>query len=153
MIIVKDKTQEKELTFINPKSYIADKYTILLQNILTKEITTLNVLDRGNGIYLKFYMNLSKYQDGEYLVMLFENPEDKLITAYDANNVKDTFAQSIYYLSDEGALLTDGDFFITDEDDIRKPVKAIKTDLLKIGVYLRNQTTYRSEQTYIQYNK
>lgn len=152
MIIVKDKTQEKELTFINPKSYIADKYTVLLQNILTKEITSLNVLDRGNGIYLKFYFNLGAYQDGEYLVMLFENPEDKYITAYDANNIKETLSSSIYYLMDDGALLTDDIFFLI-EDDERKPVKPIKTDLLKIGVYLRNKTTYRSEQTYIQYNK
>lgn len=150
MIIVKDKTQESTLTFVSPMSLKLDKYTILLQNTTTKEVMTFNVLDEGNGIYMKFKMDLSPLNDGEYVAMVFENSNWTPFEIY-ANDLKETNREVIYYLSDGTTLLKEGDFFLVASQ--REYITPLKTDVLRIGEYKRNTTTYRNEQTFIQYNK
>lgn len=150
MIIVKNKEQESKLTFISPIVYKIDKYTILLQNTLTKEVTTTNVTDNGDAIYIKFSMDLSEYADGEYLAMIFENTDGMPFEIY-ANDLDSINRNVIYYLSDGSTLLTEDSFFLVNEQ--REYVRPLKTDILRIGDYKRNTTTYRNEQTYIQYNK
>lgn len=150
MIIVKDKTQESTITFVSPMSLKLDKYTILLQNTTTKEVMTFNVLDEGNGIYMKFKMDLSPLNDGEYVAMVFENSNWTPFEIY-ANDLKETNREVIYYLSDGTTLLKEGDFFLVASQ--REYITPLKTDVLRIGEYKRNTTTYRNEQTFIQYNK
>lgn len=150
MIIVKDKTQESTITFVSPMSLKLDKYTILLQNTTTKEVMTFNVLDEGNGIYMKFKMDLSPLNDGEYVAMVFENSNWTPFEIY-ANDLKETNREVIYYLSDGTTLLKEGDFFLVSSQ--REYITPLKTDVLRIGEYKRNTTTYRNEQTFIQYNK
>lgn len=150
MIIVKDKTQESTITFVSPMSLKLDKYTILLQNTTTKEIMTFNVLDEGNGIYMKFKMDLSPLNDGEYVAMVFENSNWTPFEVY-ANDLKETNREVIYYLSDGTTILKEGDFFLVTSQ--REYITPLKTDILRIGEYKRNTTTYRNEQTFIQYNK
>lgn len=150
MIIVKDKTQESTITFVSPMSLKLDKYTILLQNTTTKEVMTFNVLDEGNGIYMKFKMDLSPLNDGEYVAMVFENSNWTPFEIY-ANDLKETNREVIYYLSDGTTLLKEGDFFLVTSQ--REYITPLKTDVLRIGEYKRNTTTYRNEQTFIQYNK
>lgn len=150
MIIVKDKTQESTITFVSPMSLKLDKYTILLQNTTTKEVMTFNVLDEGNGIYMKFKMDLSPLNDGEYVAMVFENSNWTPFEIY-ANDLKETNREVIYYLSDGTTLLKEGDFFLVSSQ--REYITPLKTDILRIGEYKRNTTTYRNEQTFIQYNK
>lgn len=150
MIIVKDKTQESTITFVSPMSLKLDKYTILLQNTTTKEVMTFDVLDEGNGIYMKFKMDLSPLNDGEYVAMVFENSNWTPFEIY-ANDLKETNREVIYYLSDGTTLLKEGDFFLVASQ--REYITPLKTDVLRIGEYKRNTTTYRNEQTFIQYNK
>lgn len=150
MIIVKDKTQESTITFVSPMSLKLDKYTILLQNTTTKEVMTFNVLDEGNGIYMKFKMDLSPLNDGEYVAMVFENSNWTPFEIY-ANDLKETNREVIYYLSDGTTILKEGDFFLVTSQ--REYITPLKTDILRIGEYKRNTTTYRNEQTFIQYNK
>lgn len=150
MIIVKDKTQESTITFVSPMSLKLDKYTILLQNTTTKEVMTFNVLDEGNGIYMKFKMDLSPLNDGEYVAMVFENSNWTPFEIY-ANDLKETNREVIYYLSDGTTILKEGDFFLVSSQ--REYITPLKTDILRIGEYKRNTTTYRNEQTFIQYNK
>lgn len=150
MIIVKDKTQESTITFVSPMSLKLDKYTILLQNTTTKEVMTFNVLDEGNGIYMKFKMDLSPLNDGEYVAMVFENSNWTPFEIY-ANDLKETNREVIYYLSDGTTLLKEGDFFLVTSQ--REYITPLKTDVLRIGEYKRNTTTYMNEQTFIQYNK
>lgn len=150
MIIVKDKTQESTITFVSPMSLKLDKYTILLQNTTTKEVMTFNVLDEGNGIYMKFKMDLSPLNDGEYVAMVFENSNWTPFEVY-ANDLKETNREVIYYLSDGTTILKEGDFFLVTSQ--REYITPLKTDVLRIGEYKRNTTTYRNEQTFIQYNK
>lgn len=150
MIIVKDKTQESTITFVSPMSLKLDKYTILLQNTTTKEVMTFNVLDEGNGIYMKFKMDLSPLNDGEYVAMVFENSNWTPFEIY-ANDLKETNREVIYYLSDGTTLLKEGDFFLVTSQ--REYITPLKTDILRIGEYKRNTTTYMNEQTFIQYNK
>lgn len=150
MIIVKDKTQESTITFVSPMSLKLDKYTILLQNTTTKEVMTFDVLDEGNGIYMKFKMDLSPLNDGEYVAMVFENSNWTPFEIY-ANDLKETNREVIYYLSDGTTLLKEGDFFLVTSQ--REYITPLKTDILRIGEYKRNTTTYINEQTFIQYNK
>lgn len=150
MIIVKDKTQESTITFVSPMSLKLDRYTVLLQNTTTKEVMTFNVLDEGNGIYMKFKMDLSPLNDGEYIAMVFENSNWTPFEVY-ANDLKETNREMIYYLSDGTTLLKEGDFFLVTSQ--REYITPLKTDILRIGEYKRNTTTYINEQTFIQYNK
>ena len=150
MIIVKDKTQESTITFVSPMSLKLDRYTVLLQNTTTKEVMTFDVLDEGNGIYMKFKMDLSPLNDGEYVAMVFENSNWTPFEIY-ANDLKETNREVIYYLSDGTTLLKEGDFFLVSSQ--REYITPLKTDILRIGEYKRNTTTYRNEQTFIQYNK
>lgn len=150
MIIVKDKTQESTITFVSPMSLKLDKYTVLLQNTTTKEVMTFDVLDEGNGIYMKFKMDLSPLNDGEYVAMVFENSNWTPFEIY-ANDLKESNREVIYYLSDGTTLLKEGDFFLVTSQ--REYITPLKTDVLRIGEYKRNTTTYRNEQTFIQYNK
>lgn len=150
MIIVKDKTQESTITFVSPMSLKLDKYTVLLQNTTTKEVMTFDVLDEGNGIYMKFKIDLSPLNDGEYVAMVFENSNWTPFEIY-ANDLKESNREVIYYLSDGTTLLKEGDFFLVTSQ--REYITPLKTDVLRIGEYKRNTTTYRNEQTFIQYNK
>lgn len=150
MIIVKDKTQESTITFVSPMSLKLDRYTILLQNTTTKEVMTFDVLDEGNGIYMKFKMDLSPLNDGEYVAMVFENSNWTPFEIY-TNDLEETNREVIYYLSDGTTLLKEGDFFLVTSQ--REYITPLKTDVLRIGEYKRNTTTYRNEQTFIQYNK
>lgn len=127
-------------------------YSILFQNTITKDVTVINCVSDGNNLYLKFTVDLSGLDSGEYLVMLFENPSLSIFEV-DNNDLSNVQANSIVYLAIDGALLTEDDFFLVMESGEKSQIKPIKTDLLRIGEYKRNSMTYRSEQTYIQYQK
>lgn len=150
MIVVTDKQNTTTIAFITPMQYKIDKYTVLLQNTVTKEVNTIDVIDNGGGIYIKFDVNLSKFDDGEYTIMVFENTDRKPFEVY-SNDLEQTYRNVVYYLSINNTLLTENDFFVVEEH--RKQITPLKTDLLRIGDYKRNTTTYKSEQTYIQYKK
>lgn len=153
MILIKDNVEMANLAFtksVNKEP--VSNYSLLFQNTLTKKVTTLNSIAYGNNLYLKFTVDLSDLESGEYIVMLFENPE--LCAFYvDSNDLKNTEGRHILYLMEEDKLLTEDDFFLVITGNEKVAMKPIKTDMLKIGDYKRNSTTYRNEQTYIQYNR
>lgn len=150
MILIKDKNTENTVVMVNPTIYKVDTYTLLIQNTLTKEVSTITANDNGDGIYLKFNVDLSGYPDGEYILFLFDNCEQLPFEVY-ANDLKGTQQNVIYFLSDGKTLLKEGDFFIVEKGKTHR--YPLKQDLLKIGNYRRNKTVYTNEQTYIQYNK
>lgn len=153
MILVKDNVEMANLAFtksINKEP--VSNYSILFQNTITKDVTVINCVSDGNNLYLKFAVDLSGLDSGEYLVMLFENPSLSTFEV-DNNDLSNVQANSIVYLAIDGALLTEDDFFLVMESGEKSQIKPIKTDLLRIGDYKRNSMTYRSEQTYIQYQK
>lgn len=153
MILIKDNVEMANLAFtksINKEP--VSNYSILFQNTITKDVTVINCVSDGNNLYLKFTVDLSGLDSGEYLVMLFENPSLSIFEV-DNNDLSNVQANSIVYLAIDGALLTEDDFFLVMESGEKSQIKPIKTDLLRIGEYKRNSMTYRSEQTYIQYQK
>lgn len=125
-------------------------YSILLQNTLTKEITTYNCEDMGNDFYFKFQADI-KVEKGEYYVLLFENP-DKLNFYSEANNPKDI--DFIKFIVDDDNLIMSGKFFLVfgTNEQLGEEIKYVKSDLLRMGKYERNNTQYQKEQQYVQYN-
>lgn len=134
------------------KQETVSNYSILFQNTLTKDVTVIDSISDGNSLYLKFTVDLSGLDSGEYLVMLFENPSLRAFEV-DSNDLSNIQGNSILYLASDGALLTEDDFFLVILSGEKTQIKPIKTDMLRIGDYKRNSMTYRSEQTYIQYQK
>lgn len=150
MIIVK----YKGYNFINlqrENNTYSSHYTILLQNTMTKEITSYKADDTGNSMYHRFYIDLD-LEDGEYYVLLFENP-NRLDFYAEANSPKNT--DYISYLASDDELIMNGEYFLVfgSEEEDKPELKYIKSDLLRIGVYERKNTQYQREKQYIQYNR
>lgn len=149
MIIV-EKKGYNIITFHKDFKSEEKNYSILLQNTLTKEITTYNCEDIGNDFYLKFRVDI-QVEKGEYYVLLFENP-DKLNFYSDANNPKEI--DYIRFIADDDKLIMSGKFYLVfgNANNENGEVKYIKSDLMRVGKYERNNPQYQKEQKYVQYN-
>ena len=149
MIILKNKGYNH----INLQREVFDfcsHYTLLLQNTLTKEITSFKVDDIGNKMYHRFYLDID-LEDGEYYVLLFENP-NKIDFYAEANAPKNT--DYISFLAADDGLITNGEYFLVfgTEEEEDKELKYIKSEIMRIGEYKRKNTQYSKEQQYVQYN-
>jgi hypothetical protein len=149
MIII-EKKGYNIITFHKEYKPTTENYSILFQNTITKEITTYNSTDIGNDFYLKFRIDI-QLEKGEYYVLLFENP-DKLNFYSDANNPKEI--DYIRFIADDDKLLMSGKFYLVfgGAEQMGKEVKYIKSDLMRVGKYERNNPQYQKEQKYYQYN-
>lgn len=149
MIIV-EKKGYNIITFHKEFKPKTQNYTILLQNTLTKDITSYHSTDIGNDFYLKFRVDI-QLDKGEYYVLLFENP-DKVNFYSEANNPKEV--DYIRFIADDDKLIMSGKFYLVfgGAESEGNEVKYIKSDLMRIGKYERNNPQYQKEQKYVQYN-
>lgn len=148
MIIVKDKN-EKMISMVRNTSNNCKTFSILLQNTLTKNIEIFTTEDIGNDLYMKFNLNLSNLDDGEYYVLIFENP-DSIPFYTNINHTKEiTYVQ---YVANDDKVIMNGDFYLVfpTTDEVVK-VNYIQAELLRIGEYINPSTHYKKEQGYVTY--
>lgn len=125
-------------------------YSVMLQNTLTKEITTYISEDIGNEMFLRFRININ-IDDGEYYVIVFENPQ-KLNFYAPANAPKEI--DYIQFLANDDQVIMNGKYYLVfGVDKTLEEVKFKCSELLRMGEYKRNNTQYQKESQYIQYNK
>lgn len=154
MILVQNKVEIHTISLQKPYKLKTSNFTILLQNVVTKEIHNLNVSTSSiNSLYLKFEdLDFSNFDEGEYYLLLISNPNHSpLEVSY--NNINDFKKEDnvIYFLLNNGDYIMNGDLYIgysTNSEEVKK----IMTDILRIGTHENLKTTYNKEQKYIQYN-
>lgn len=151
MIIVKENGINT-LVFLRNGDYAADNYSIMVQNTITKHITTYTVEDKGNKLYHKFDVDI-QLESGEYYVLLFRNTQ-KLRFYAPANAPKDI--DYVRFLVNDDNLVMNGKFYLvlgTPDEPKEEEIHYLKSELMRVGEYKRNVTQYQREQQYIQYNK
>lgn len=148
MIIAKNKGYN-HLAFVRNDSNTV-WYSVMLQNTLTKDITTYIAEDIGNEFYHKFYIDI-QLEDGEYYVVLFENP-NKLNFYAPANAPKEI--DYIQFIANDDNVIMNGKYYLVfGVDKQLEEVKFVSSEMLRMGSYQRKTTQYQKEQQYIQYNK
>ena len=149
MVILKEKGFKKISIIKDGFDYEYKWYSIMLQNTVTKEITTYNVEDKGNEFYFKFNVDIN-LGNGEYYMLLFENPSQLPFYA-DTNAPKDI--DYIRYLVNDNQTIMSGDFYLVfSTSDKLGEINFIKSEMLRIGEYKSKSTAYNKEQKYVQYN-
>lgn len=148
MIICKERgTQEIVLINNSHKSYQGN-YSLICQNTTTKEVTVYDVTDNGSKLYHKFTVDI-QLEDGEYIVLLFENTEHLPFYA----SINDITAINYFkYLSEDGKPITHNTFFLV-LGDKEERIQYTSSTIMRIGEYKKPNKTYKREQGYFQYNK
>lgn len=170
MIICKQQGMQ-EISFINNSHPLYESgYSIVVQNTITKDITIYDTYGDGK-LYKNFQIDIQLPQ-GEYYVLLFENP-DLIPFKASTNNLKevDTIKyatvrdtvlkakgktivigdKSIQYLASDDNLIMFGNFYLTYGSGEKQELKYIQSELMRIGEYKNPNKTYKKEQGYIQY--
>lgn len=150
MIIVKDKTEKVEISMIRNSTTYCKQFSIVMQNTISKDIKTFTTQDFGNPLYMKFNLNLSNLEDGEYYVLVFENP-DGLPFDVSTNNPKEATFAHIRYIANKDMLIMNGDFYLAISGKSDEKIDYIQTELLRIGEYKTPTTQYKAEQKYKTY--
>lgn len=149
MIICKDKGLQTLTIVKNNSTAYVGGYSMIVQNTVSKEITVYNVFDKGNELYHKFDVDV-QLNDGEYVVLLFENPEH-LPFYPNINNIKTI--NYVKFITTEGDLITSGKFCICygmGEQELHW----LSSDVLRMGEYKTPNHQYnKGNQSYITYNK
>ena len=149
MVILKENGIQEICLIKDDFTYENNWYSLMVQNTLTKEITTYNVEDMGNEFYFKFNVDID-LENGEYYMLLFENPSQLPFYA-DTNAPKNI--DYIRYLVNENQAIMSGEFFLVfgTSDELGK-IEFIKSEMLRVGEYKSKSSTYYKEQKYVQYN-
>ena len=155
MILVQNKFENGTILIQKPYKLKSSNFTILLQNILTKEIHLFNVTTTSSkdSLYLKFEnINFSNWEDGEYYLLLINNPlHSKIEVSY--NNINDFKRQEniIYFLLNKSDYIMNGELYVGYSVSFEDVIK-ITSDIVKIGTYKNPTLTYNKDTKYIQYN-
>lgn len=149
MVILKEKGIQKVCLIKDGFTYDSKWYSLMVQNTLTKEITTYNVENVGNELYFKFNVDID-LECGEYYMLLFENP-DQLPFYPDTNSPKEI--DYIRYLVNDNQTIMSGEFYLVfSTSDKLGEINFIKSEMMRIGEYKSKSTQYNKEQKYVQYN-
>ena len=156
MILIKNKEQITDIACIKDQQ-VNGNLSILLQHTLTKQITVLQTVeDVGNKFNFIFEnLDFSNYDDGEYYMVLLENPQNVEINT-NLNNPKKASGQvtTYIYVTLNGDYISNADFFIVNgSTKVEKELKPVCTELMRIGEYKSPKTQYNSTKQYIQYGK
>lgn len=151
------------------------KFSLILQNILTREVYVYNIIpnDKSNALYLDFDIDLSNLPDGEYYALMVDNPNFLPIIPAN-NNIYDI--DSFVYITNKGNRIVNGDkylvttnikyykYLVNDGDFITnakfflvqsyKPdieIRPLKTFLLRLGDYHYENLQMNNNTSYYQY--
>lgn len=148
MIIVKDNREQVIISMVRNTGSCCKMFSIAVQNTTSKEITIFTTEDMGNDLYMKFNLNLSNLENGEYYVLVFEN--ENSIPFYTSTN-NPTEVTYFKYVANEDNVIMNGDFYIVMKAEIEQKVTYIQTELMRVGEYGNPSTHYNKEQTYKTY--
>lgn len=148
MIIVKDNREQMIISMVRNTGSYCKMFSIAVQNTITKEIAIFTTEDIGNDLYMKFNLNLSNLENGEYYVLIFEN-ENSIPFYTSPNNPSEV--TYFKYVASEDNVIMNGDFYIVMEAETEVKITYIQTELLRIGEYKNPSTQYNKEQTYKTY--
>ena len=156
MILIKNKEQITDIACIKDQQ-VNGNLSILLQHTLTKQITVLQTVeDVGNKFNFIFEnLDFSNYDDGEYYMVLLENPQNVEINT-NLNNPKKASGQvtTYIYVTLNGDYISNADFFIVNgSTKVEKELIPVCTELMRIGEYKSPKTQYNSTKQYIQYER
>lgn len=152
MILVKNKEEINSIIFQKPFEISSPYYSILLQNVVTKQVFQLNVKETySDSLYFHFEVDLTEYDDGEYYVLLLSNPFEIAIevTSHNIDDIKEK-QDRVLIIANSDIPIKDGILFIGNEQNDN--VVKITTELLRIGEYETSTVKYNNEKKYIQYN-
>lgn len=129
-------------------------YTLILQNSVTKEIFSYNLVDNTpDSIYYEFNIELQDMIDGEYEYLLIENPA-RLPISSNYNNVFDSEMEDpVIIVNLEGKPLTAGaEILISDRGEVRR-IDVLTFGLMRIGDYKSSKVTYNKQNKYVTYER
>lgn len=129
-------------------------YTLILQNSVTKEIFSYNLVDNTpTSIYYEFNIELQDMIDGEYEYLLIENPA-KLPISSNYNNVFGAEMEDpVIIVNLDGKPLTAGAEILISEMGEVRPIDVITFGLMRIGDYKSSKVTYNKQNKYITYER
>lgn len=155
MIIIDEKAKDATLYIIKDDNSYEGNYSIVLQNTLTKAITIVQTLeDVGNEMYYIFEnVDLKGLDDGEYYLLLFQNPDN--LTFFSNNNKPSETTTSWYiYITNNGEyLVNNGKFLVIQGGAEINTLESVSSELLRIGDYVTPTTQYNNQKKFIQYGK
>lgn len=158
MIQIKDKFKENTINLVKDSNNYSGNYSIIFQNTLTKNIEIyLELEDTGNKMFYTFEnIGFNSMDDGEYYMVLLENPENLPIIT-NPNNPQKVVGEAIeyIYLTNAGDFITNAGFYlvIQGKERVEKELKPVCTELMRIGEYKSPKTQYNCTKQYIQYGK
>lgn len=129
-------------------------YTLILQNSVTKEIFSYNLVDNTpDSIYYEFNIELQDMIDGEYEYLLIENP-DKLKVVSNFNNVFESeLADPVIMVDLSCGTLTAGAKIVITEMGETHPLNVLTFGLMRIGDYKSSKVTYNKQNKYVTYER
>lgn len=129
-------------------------YTLILQNSVTKEIFSYNLVDNTpDSIYYEFNIELQDMIDGEYEYLLIENP-DKLKVVSNFNNVFESqLADPVIMIDLSFGTLTAGAKIMITEMGETHPLNVLTFGLMRIGDYKSSKVTYNKQNKYVTYER
>lgn len=158
MIIIKNKLENTDIALIKDYDGYTGNYSIVLQNTLTKNISVLQTVEDVGNKYNYIFEGVipSGLEDGEYYMVLLENP-DNLPIITNPNNPQKVVGETIeyIYLTNAGDFITNAGFHlvIQGEERVEKELKPVCTELMRIGEYKSPKTQYNSTKQYIQWKR
>lgn len=156
MILIQNKSKSSTIVVQKPYEIELTNFTILLQNVVTKEIHQINAYNSlVDSLFFKFdNIDMSSFDDGEYYMLLISNPSFAPIEV--SYNDVDSFQieeNKVYFLMNKGDYITNGELFLVISPRSEyESIKKITTDLVKVGTYNNPTTQYNNETKFIQYN-
>lgn len=158
MIIIKNKLENTDIALIKDYDGYTGNYSIVLQHTLTKNISVLQTVEDVGNKYNYIFEGVipSSLEDGEYYMVLLENPQNvEVIT--NPNNPKKASGETIeyIYLTNASDFITNAGFYlvIQGKEKVEKEMLPVCTELMRIGEYKSPKTQYNSTKQYIQYGK
>lgn len=155
MIIIKDNLDEVNIKLVRNSFNFVENYAIIIQNTLTKKFKIFEQCENispESSLYLEFVLNLENFEEGEYELLVFENP-DRLEFISTANAPKKIETSFIRFLVNDGAFIKNGDYFLVIAENKENTLQYIATEMLRIGDYKTNTKQYNKQQQYITYGK
>ena len=102
------------------------KYSIILQNTLTKQTYVFNVEDIGNNLFYNFEIDTTTLDDGEYKLFLISNEDWSEIIINQTNIEKSVMGN--------------------------EPIQITTTDIMRVGDFTANTIKYNSVKNFKTYN-
>ena len=155
MIKINKSLDKVNVKLVKNSFNFVENYSIIVQNTLTKKYKIFEQCENlacESSIYLEFVLNLDGFCEGEYEMIVFENP-DRLEFISSANAPKKIDTSFIRFLVKDGAFIKNGDYFLVVSENQENTLQYIATEMMRIGDYKTNNKQYNKQQQYITYGK